>query len=88
MSLWSGLVIVMAAKLLFDLAKGLGTFRFCGPLPIKSETLAADTATSLDVLVAAFAKYLHILTPLSLSRWDCPVHSRNSSSIRLWRDIP
>jgi hypothetical protein len=66
--LWSGLVIVMAAKLLFDLAKGLGTFRLCGPLPIKRETLTADTATRLDVLAAALAKYLHILTPLSLSR--------------------
>lgn len=64
MSFRPGLVVMMAAKRFLDLAEGLRSFGFCWPFPVERESLTAHTATGLNLLVTAFAKYLHFPDPL------------------------
>jgi len=70
MSLRSCLVEVMAAKHLPDLPKRLRPLEFRLPFPVERESLSADGATGIGLLLGASAKYLHVpRPPLSTPEW-------------------
>jgi hypothetical protein len=59
MSFGTGLVKVMAAQRLFYLSQRIGPLRLRLPLPEEYKSLAAYTAASFNLFIAALAKHLH-----------------------------
>jgi len=88
MSFRTGLVVVMAAERLVDLAKRVRPFGLGLPIPVKREALTAYTATSSHFLVTALAKDLHRPPPLLPSPVGFPAHDENSTAVQVPPNIP